>query len=168
MRKQNPFIYGVILIAVAVLQNTVLTPLQISQVRPDFTFLLLLFFAHQLGSMEGMLIGFFAGITMDLLGIAPLGFHSLIYTVIGHVFGLTRGKMYVDAITMPVIFAIGGSLLVLFTTLLISLLFLPLRIPTVLSVSVLIQFGMHALLAPFIFGLLRVLKLCRERDTQML
>jgi len=118
--------------------------------------------------MEGMIIGFITGIVIDLLGIAPLGFHSLIYTIVGHIFGLTRGKMYVDAITMPVIFAVAATVLSILTALLITLLFLPLRIPSVLSFSSLIQLGMHALSAPFIFGILRVSKLCRERDTQML
>lgn len=168
MRTQSPFLYGFILVVFAVLQNTLLTPLQISQVRPEFTLLLLVFFAHQRGSMEGMIFGFITGIVIDLLGIAPLGFHSLIYTVIGHIFGLSRGKIYVDAITMPVIFAVAATLLSILTALVITLLFLPLRIASVLSVSSLIQLGMHALSAPFIFGILRVSKLCRERDAQML
>ncbi len=168
MRKQNPWIYAVLLIGSAILQNTVLTPFHISEVRPDLTLLLLVFFAHQLGAMEGKLIGFAAGIVMDLLGLAPLGFHSLIYTVVGHLFGLTRGKMYVDSITMPVLFAISSSLITLVTSLLVAVVFLPERVGSVLSMSVLIQLGMHAVLAPFVFGLLRLLKLCREHETQML
>lgn len=168
MRRQNPFIYAIILIAFAILQNTVLTPLQISEVRPDFTLLLLVFFAHQLGAMDGKLIGFAAGIVMDLLGMAPLGFHSLIYTVIGHLFGMTRGKMYVDAIIMPALFAIGASLMSAIIALIVAVAFLPQRVGTVLSVSFLIQLGMHAVLAPFVFGLLRLFKLCREHETQML
>ena len=168
MRKQNPWIYAVLLIVSAVLQNTVLTPFHISEVRPDFTLLLLVFFAHQLGAMEGKLIGFAAGIVMDLLGMAPLGFHSLIYTVIGHFFGMSRGKIYVDSITMPVLFAIGASLLTVLISLLTAVVFLPERIGSVLSLSFLIQLGMHAVLAPFLFGLLRLLKLSRERENQML
>jgi len=168
MRRQNPWIYAVLLIVSAVLQNTVLTPFHISEVRPDLTLLLLVFFAHQLGAMEGKLIGFAAGIVMDLLGMAPLGFHSLIYTVIGHLFGMSRGKIYVDSITMPVLFAIGASLLTVLTSLLTAVVFLPERISSVLSLSFLIQLGMHAVLAPFLFGLLRLLKLSRERENQML
>ena len=168
MRKQNPWIYAVLLIGSAVLQNTVLTPFHISEVRPDLTLLLLVFFAHQLGAMEGKLIGFAAGIVMDLLGLAPLGFHSLIYTVIGHLFGMSRGKIYVDSITMPLLFAIGTSIVTMLTTLLIAVVFLPERIGSVLSVSFLIQIGIHAVIAPFLFGLLRLLKLCREHETQML
>ena len=168
MRKQNPWIYAVLLIVSAVLQNTVLTPFHISEVRPDLTLLLLVFFAHQLGAMEGKLIGFAAGIVMDLLGMAPLGFHSLIYTVIGHLFGMSRGKIYVDSITMPVLFAIGASLLTVLTSLLTAVVFLPERVASVLSLSFLIQLGMHAVLAPFLFGLLRLLKLSRERENQML
>lgn len=168
MRRQNPFIYAIILLVFAILQNTVLTPLQISEVRPDFTLLLLVFFAHQLGSMEGKLIGFAAGIVMDLLGMAPLGFHSLIYTVIGHLFGLSRGKMYVDAIAMPVIFAVAASLITALTALFVAVAFLPQRVGMVLSVALLIQLGMHAVLAPFVFGILRLLNLSREHETHML
>ncbi len=168
MRRQNPWIYAVLLIGSTVLQTTILTPFQIAEVRPDLTLLLLVFFAHQLGPMEGKLIGFTAGIVMDLLGLAPIGFHSLIYTVIGHIFGMSRGKIYVDSITMPLLFAIGASLITMLTSLLTAVVFLPDRIGSVLSVSSLIQIGMHAVLAPFVFGLLRLLKLCREHETQML
>ena len=168
MRKKNPIIYAVILIVCALLQNSVLTSLHIAEIRPDFTLLLLIFFAHQLGTMEGKVIGFLAGIMMDMLGMAPLGFHSLIYTVIGHLFGLTRGKMYVDSLTMPVIFAIAATLIVTLTSFIIAIVFLPLRVSSVFSVGVLIQIGMHAVLAPFIFALLRVFKLCSEQETQML
>lgn len=168
MRKQNPWIYLILLLGATVMQNTVLTTFHISEVRPDITLLLLVFFAHQLGAMEGKLIGFAAGVVMDLLGMAPLGFHSLIYTVLGHLFGLTRGKMYVDSITMPVIFAVAASVITAVTSLMITVVFLPERVGSVLSMSFLIQIGMHAVLAPFLFGILRLVKLCREHETQML
>lgn len=168
MRRQNPWIYLVLLIGVTILQNTVLTVFHISEVRPDFTLLLLVFFAHQLGAMQGKLMGFAAGLVMDLLGMAPLGFHSLVYTVVGHLFGMSRGKMYVDSITMPVIFAVAASLVTLFSSLLIAVVFLQERVGSLLSMSFLIQLGMHAVLAPFVFGILRLLKLCREHETQML
>ncbi|MFO7731619.1 MAG: rod shape-determining protein MreD [Spirochaetia bacterium] len=168
MRKKNPVIYAVILIVCALLQNSVFTSLHIAEIRPDFTLLLLVFFAHQLGTMEGKIIGFLAGLVMDMLGMAPLGFHSLIYTVIGHFFGLTRGKMYVDSLTIPVVFAIAATLIVTFTSFIIAIIFLPVRLSSVLSLGVLIQIGMHAVLAPFIFTLLRVFKLCSEHETQML
>lgn len=158
----------ILLLGATVMQNTVLTTFHISEVRPDITLLLLVFFAHQLGAMEGKLIGFAAGVVMDLLGMAPLGFHSLIYTVLGHLFGLTRGKMYVDSITMPVIFAVAASVITAVTSLMITVVFLPERVGSVLSMSFLIQIGMHAVLAPFLFGILRLVKLCREHETQML
>jgi uncharacterized membrane protein YagU involved in acid resistance len=69
---------------------------------------------------------------------------------------------------MPVIFAIAATLIVTFTSFIIAIIFLPLRLSSVLSIGVLIQIGMHAVLAPFIFALLRVFKLCSEHETQML
>ena len=168
MRKKNPIIYAVILLVCAILQNSVFTSLHIDEIRPDFTLLLLVFFAHQLGTMEGKIIGFLAGLMMDMLGMAPLGFHSLIYTLIGHLFGLTRGKVYVDTLTIPVIFAIAATLITIFSSFIISIIFLPVRLSSVFSIGVLIQIGMHAVLAPFIFALLRVFRLCSEHETQML
>ena len=168
MRKRNPIIYAFILVVVAILQNTVLSPLQVQDVRPDFTLLLLVFFAHQLGPMEGKLMGFVVGMVMDVLGIAPLGFHSLIYTIIGHMYGTTRGKMYVDAITMPALFAFSATLISLLISLIITILFMPERVSSLISLSVLLQIGIHILMAPFVYGLLRLFKLCREHETQML
>lgn len=168
MQSKHHIIFGLLIILTAVLQTTVLVPLQIQNVRPDFVLLFLIFFAHQVGSFPGMLIGFIAGIILDSLGISPLGFHSFLYTLIGYLFGATRGKVFVDGIAMPLLLAFVSSLIVFILSFLLIVVFLPGRLGDLFSIEFLLQVGSHVILAPFIFGILRLFRLSRERETQML
>jgi len=168
MQKQYSPVYIVLLILAALLQSTVLLPFQIQNTRPDFVLLLLIFFAHQLGSFQGMTMGFAAGLVMDLIGLSPLGFHSFIYTAAGYFFGATRGKVYVDALTLPVLLALLASAIKFILSFILTAVFEPVRLGALFTVSTLIEFGMNALISPFLYAVLRLLKLTREHDSRML
>ena len=167
-RRNYLFIYYILLASVVVLQTTVLLPLHVRNARPDFTLLLLVFFAHQLGSFQGKFMGFTAGLLMDIIGMAPLGFHSFIYTVAGHFFGATKGKVFIDILTLPILMALLASILKLFISFLLTIFFEPNRLAALFTVSTLIELGLNAVISPFLYAILRLLRLSREHETQML
>lgn len=167
MQRDYPLVYAGILILAAVLQSTLLRGIAVYHVQADITLILLVFFAHQLGSFQGKLLGFGAGLVVDFLGMAPIGFHSFIYTLLGHFFGLTRGKVYIDAVTLPVLLIIVAGLMRMFSAFLLVIVFLPAKTGDVFTVNSFIQIGLHAVLAPFVFALLKLLRLCREHETQI-
>ncbi len=168
MQKQYSPVYIGLLTLIAVLQSTILLPIQIQGTRPDFVLLLLIFFAHQLGSFQGMIMGFTAGLVMDLIGLAPLGFHSFIYTAGGYFFGATKGKVYVDVLTLPVLLALLASAIKFILSFILTAVFEPVRLGALFTVSTLIELGMNALIAPFLYAILRLLRLTREHDSQMI
>jgi len=155
---------GVIAIAVAiagvvaVAQSTVLQFASIAGVQPDLVLIIVVYVANRNGSMTGQLAGLGAGIVLDLMGLSPLGFYALIYAVIGAAFGITRGKMFVDPVFLPVLFSVVGLLAEVLLALLLSGLFGIEGVSArVFSADFLIEVGYTAVLAPVFFGLLKLI-----------
>lgn len=155
----------IIIGAVILVQTTLLKNVKIAGARPDFALILLIFFANQRGKMEGQLLGFFSGFMEDLLSLSPLGFHTLIKTATGYIFGITKGKIFVDPILIPIVLVAAGSLLKLILSLVLASIFLEdTMIQMVVGSKVWIELGFNALLAPFVFGFLRLFKIYKVRQ----
>ena len=144
---------------VAVLQSTVLGFVAIAGVQPDLVVVVLAFVANKNGSMVGQLAGLGAGIVLDLMGLAPLGFYALIYALLGAAFGVTRGKVFVDPIFVPVLFAVVAVIIKgLFAAGIAGVFGVTGVVPRVFSTTYLIELGYTAILAPVFFGLLRLVR----------
>ncbi|HDQ14774.1 MAG TPA: rod shape-determining protein MreD [Sediminispirochaeta sp.] len=166
-RRTPSWVFIALLLLISLLQTGILPPPLLRQLRVDLVLLFLVFFAHQDGTMTGMLAGFSSGLLLDFLSFSPLGYHSFLYTSIGYLFGLTRGKVYLDGLAMPLIFALAASLIKLTLSFFLLLIFIPDRIQGLASEEVLIQIGMQIFLSPFIFALLWLLKLSKEQVNQL-
>lgn len=141
----------------AVLQSTLLRFVAIAGVQPDLVVIIVIFVANRNGSMVGQLAGFGAGIVLDVIGLSPLGFYALAYAIIGAVFGLTRGKVFVDPIFMPFLFTILALVAKAVISTLVSLVYgLVGIVEAVFSVDYLIGIGYSTLIAPLLFALLRL------------
>lgn len=167
-RDLKAFLLSSGLIAVAVvLQSTLLHWVAVRGVIPDLGLIVLVFVAIRRGSMTAQLSGFASGVVEDVLSLSPLGFHAFIRTVVGFLYGLTEGSIFVDPILMPVILIIIATL---FKALISSLLVAFLSIPAVgfgvFAGPLWIELGYNAVLAPFLFGLLGLLKSLKPRDKE--
>jgi rod shape-determining protein MreD len=162
-RETRAIILSMALLAAAVLlQSTVLRAVAIRGVRPDITFVLLMFVSIRRGAMVGQLSGFAVGIAEDLVSLAPLGFHALLRSTTGFLYGLFLGNVYVDPILIPVVFAAAGTLVKAFMTVLLEAIFgvsstgfAPFAGP------LWIELAWNAVLTPFLFALLGLVKLLR-------
>lgn len=149
-------LYGSIVIAaVAVLQSTLFQFIEIANVAPDLVLLIVIFVANKNGRMAGQVTGFVAGVVLDSMGLAPLGFYALLYTLIGALVGVSRGKMFVDPIFVPVVLAAVSMLAKGLLGLLVAALFSiePLR-GQVFTSRFFIEIVYTGLLSPLVFGLL--------------
>ncbi len=153
-------IYGSLLIgAVAVIQSTVLRFTEIAGVAPDLVLIIVVFTANKNGTMTGQLVGFFGGLVLDMMGLAPLGFHALIYTLIGALVGITRGKMFVDPIFLPVVLALAGQVLKAVFALPIAGVFALSSVHThVFSTRFLVETAYTGLLGPVVFAILGMIR----------
>jgi rod shape-determining protein MreD len=153
-------VWGTLFILVAgILQSTLLSKLLIHfNIVPDIALDILVFCAYANGTMTGQLTGFFSGLLLDFLSAAPLGMNLFIRTVIGALAGLIRGAFILDAVFLPVILCVGATLLKAGLLLLLHFLFAG-TIPTYSFTSHMLWFELflNALLAPFLFALLKTL-----------
>jgi rod shape-determining protein MreD len=149
-------LYGSLVIGgIAVLQSTVLRFIEIADVAPDLALIVVIFLANKNGSMAGQISGFVAGATLDVLGLSPLGYYALVYTVLGALLGLSRGKMFVDPIFVPVVLAIAAMLVKAALALLVAGLFGIEGIREhVFSSKYVIEIVYTGLLGPVLFALL--------------
>ncbi len=72
---------------------------------PDIAMIILIAASWKYGSLVGEISGFIIGISFDALGLAPLGFHALLYTLIGYLFGRMQDSISPGPIFLPVLAA---------------------------------------------------------------
>ena len=167
-RDLKAFLLSTGMIALAVvLQSTLLRWVAIRGVIPDLGLIILVFVAIRRGSMTAQLSGFATGVIEDVLSLSPLGFHAFIRTVVGFLYGLTVGSIFVDPIFMPVVLTIVATLFkALISSLLVSILSIPAEGFRVFAGPLWIEMGYNAVLAPFLFALLGLLKVLKPQNKE--
>ena len=150
----------VLLGGAVVLQSTLLRYVAISGVKPDLSLVILVFIAVRTGNFFGQYAGFAAGIVEDFISLPPLGFYALIRTVIGFLYGLLQGAFYIDSLFMPIVLVVAATLIKGFLAFLISLIF-PISAGSItfFGAKFWVELGYNALIAPFCFALLNLIKL---------
>jgi rod shape-determining protein MreD len=167
-RDLKAFLLSTGMIAVAVvLQSTLLHWVAIRGVIPDLGLIILVFVAIRRGSMTAQLSGFATGVVQDFLSLSPLGFHAFIRTLVGFLYGLTVGSIFVDPILMPVILTIIATLIKgLVSSVLVSFLSIPAQGFGVFTGPLWIEMGYNAVLAPFLFALLGLVKVFKPQNKE--
>jgi rod shape-determining protein MreD len=169
-RDLKAFLISSLLIAAGiVLQSTVLHWVAIKGVIPDLGLIVIVFVAIRRGSMTAQLSGFVCGLVEDSLSLSPLGFHAFLRTVIGFLYGLTAGNIFVDPILMPVLLITIATVMKGFVS---SLLVVFFSVPgagfSVFTGALWIELGYNAVLAPFLFAALGLVKPLHPRDKERL
>jgi len=155
----------VIIIVSVLVQTTILRNFTIAGARPDIALVFLVFFANFEGKMRGQLIGFCGGFIEDLLSLSPLGFNSFLKTLIGFLYGITKGKIFIDPILMPAILTgIATLVKMILGALLLSIFIDPVLAAEAFSVHNWIALGFNMLLAPFLFGFMKLFRIYRIRQ----
>ncbi len=143
---------------IAVLQSTVLQFVSIAAIQPDLVLIIIVYVANKNGAMIGQLAGLGAGIVLDVMGLAPLGFYALVYAVIGAAYGITKGKMFVDPIFMPVLFVLVALLMKGILGIALSGLYgIDGVVGRVFATPFLVELGYTAVVSPGLFGLLMLI-----------
>lgn len=93
----------------AILQSTFFTQIIPFDFVPDLALLLLIAVSWRYGSMTGQIAGFFIGVSVDALSLAPLGFHALLFTLTGYLYGRLQGNITPGAAFLPAVAAIAAT-----------------------------------------------------------
>lgn len=85
------------------LQSTLFQTLSFASISPNLLVILTSAFGFMRGKKEGMVIGFFGGLLMDIFYGSVLGFYALIYMYVGYVNGFFRKIFFPEDIKLPMI-----------------------------------------------------------------
>ena len=155
------------LVICILLQSTILGRIAIRGVRPDLAMLVLVFVSVRRGPMVGQVSGFASGFLEDLMNVSPLGFHSLLRTVTGYLFGLLSGNVFIDPFLMPIILAVVATLLKGLLSGVVSALFgIASSGFITFTGRIWIEMGYNGIVAPFLFALLNLFKVFKQTDKE--
>jgi rod shape-determining protein MreD len=82
-----------VLFSAAVLQRGLFSQLRVAGVSVDVFLLVAIAAGMMLGPERGAILGFFAGLTLDLLVQTPLGLSALVYCLVGYGMGRLQGTV---------------------------------------------------------------------------
>jgi rod shape-determining protein MreD len=141
--------------------------LSIRGVHPDLALIVLIFVSMRRGSMVGQVSGFVTGFLEDLMNVSPLGFHSLLRTVIGYLYGLLSGNVFLDPILMPIVLTVVATIMKGILSGLVSAIFgLTASGFITFTGRLWIEVCYNAIFAPFLFALLNLFKVFKQADKE--
>lgn len=92
------------------LQTTVFQALSFAGISPNLLIVVTAAFGFMRGRKEGMWIGFFCGLLLDIFYGSMVGFYALVYMYIGYINGFFRKGFFPDDIKLPMILITASDL----------------------------------------------------------
>ncbi len=89
---------------VFLLQESVFPHLALGGITPNCIIILVCFAGFSSGALEGMLVGFFSGILLDLMHGQWFGMYALLYLYIGFLNGSFRKFFFGEDLKLPLLF----------------------------------------------------------------
>ena len=99
MRRK--IVLAITIIVCFLLQCTVFKALSIASISPNLLIVVVASFGFMRGKKEGLFVGFFAGLLIDVMFGSIVGFYALIYMYIGYVNGFFKRIFFPDEIKLP-------------------------------------------------------------------
>lgn len=100
-----------IIIAVCfLLQSTLFEALSFASISPNLLIIVVAAFGFMRGKKEGLWIGFFCGLLLDIFYGNYIGFYALIYMYIGYFNGKFRKLFYPEDIKLPLLLIAGSDM----------------------------------------------------------
>lgn len=111
MKIRRGIITAVILIVCYLLQCTLFPKLALASVKPNLMIIVTAAFGFMRGPKEGILVGFFSGLLIDIQFGDILGFYALIYLIIGYINGLFQQLYFDEDVKFPLLFIAASEFL---------------------------------------------------------
>ena len=104
-----------LLILVAyLLQSTMIRILPLGGVAPNFLIILTSSIGFMKGKKEGMFVGFFSGLIIDVLFGGLIGFYAMVYMIIGYLNGFFASIFYPEDVKLPLVLISSSELVYCF------------------------------------------------------
>lgn len=100
----------IIIVICYLLQSTLFQSLAFASISPNLLIIVVSAFGFMRGKKEGMFIGFFCGLVLDIFGGVILGMYALLYMYIGYFNGYFRKMFYPEDIKLPMLLISGSDI----------------------------------------------------------
>ena len=90
-----------IIIICFLLECTVFHRLAFATIKPNLLIIVTSSFGFMRGKKEGLFVGFFAGLLLDIMFGTMIGFYALIYMYIGYLNGFFKRIFFPDEVKLP-------------------------------------------------------------------
>ncbi len=105
-------LYLIFVITAFFLQSTIFTIIDLGGLVPDCLLVVTVSIALIFGSTDGCIVGFFAGLLLDISFGSILGLFAMIFVLLGYFFGKFNRMYYKQDITLPlIIIALADTIL---------------------------------------------------------
>lgn len=91
------------------LQTTLFQRWSFASISPNLMIIVVSAFGFMRGRKEGLFIGFFCGLLLDIFNGSILGFYSLLYMYIGYFNGRFRKLFYPEDVKLPMLLIAGSD-----------------------------------------------------------
>lgn len=96
-------ILAVLILLTFILQGTIFQTLSIASIAPNLLLILTVSFGFMRGKREGLIMGFFSGLLVDIFYGNMVGFYALLYMYIGFFNGFLYKVFYDEDIKVPMV-----------------------------------------------------------------
>ncbi|MDE7430759.1 MAG: rod shape-determining protein MreD [Lachnospiraceae bacterium] len=96
------FVLAISIIVFYILQCTIFKSLALASVSPNLLLILTFAAGFMRGKKEGMFVGFFSGMILDLFYGQTIGFNAILYMYIGYINGFFNMVFYDEDVTLPI------------------------------------------------------------------
>lgn len=107
--RRKLILAGLILLTF-ILQGTVCKSLSIASITPNLLLILTVSFGFMRGKKEGLFIGFFCGILVDIFYGNRIGIYALLYMYIGFMNGFLYKVFYDEDVKVPMVLVAASDL----------------------------------------------------------
>ncbi|HOV63180.1 MAG TPA: rod shape-determining protein MreD [Spirochaetia bacterium] len=166
MNSKSIWLHTLVIGSFIAIQSTLLKNISIKGITPDIAFVILVFSVNYQGAFKGQITGFITGLLKDFLSVSPLGFHAFIHVVIASMLGSIKGKIFIDPILVPVLMVTVSTFLKRFFGFILMSIFSHESAGQFFSIALLIEIGINAFLAPFVYALMKAVSLIRPRERE--
>ena len=111
MKIRRGVVTAVIILAAYLLQCTLFSSLEIAGIKPNLLLIVTASFGFMRGVREGMIVGLFCGLLIDIQSGDMIGFYALIYLVAGYINGLFEEMYFDEDIKLPLFLIAASDLL---------------------------------------------------------
>ncbi|HHW48984.1 MAG TPA: rod shape-determining protein MreD [Clostridiaceae bacterium] len=109
--RHKVIVYTICIFFIITLQSTVLDYIRVLNVKPNLLLVFVVAVAFLQGNVEGAVVGFFAGLSQDIVSGKLIGFYALLGLYLGLAVGSVNKRLYRDNLLIIVFFTFVSTIL---------------------------------------------------------